>query len=132
MDMHALLDQRTDVERLVKNSNTDGLKMWIEYLQMTERRRPTFLDPAITEVMAHGVPEILGFIQDEWEAVFTGVSLVPRMFKQAVDTGSLETIKYLYSSGRLDLNMRTRSNSWSHGPLQIVIQQPRGVQDWRF
>ncbi|KAJ6087777.1 hypothetical protein N7467_006691 [Penicillium canescens] len=90
---------------------------------MTERRSPTFLNPAITEVMAHGVPEILGIIQDEWEAAFTGISLVPHMFKQAVDTGSLETIKYLYTSGRLDLNMRTSSAYWPHGPLRLVIQK---------
>ena len=123
MEMQALLDQRTDVEHLVKKSNTDGLKTWIEYLQMTERRSPTFLNPAITEVMAHGVPEILGFIQDEWEAAFTGVSLGPHILKRAVDTGSLETIKYLYTSGRLDLNMRTSSAYWPHGPLRLVIQK---------
>jgi hypothetical protein len=129
MEMQALLHQRTDVERLVKKSNTDGLKTWIEYLQMTERRRPTFVNPAITEAMAHGVPEVLGFIQDEWEAAFTGVSLGAHMFNRAVSAGSLETIKYLYNSGRLDLNMRTRSNSWSDGPLQIVIQQaPRSTR----
>ncbi|KAJ6008782.1 hypothetical protein N7522_003798 [Penicillium canescens] len=90
---------------------------------MTERRSPTFLNPAIIEVMAHRVPEILGFIQDEWEAAFTGVSLGPHMFKQAVGTGSLETIKYLYTSGRLDLNTRTSSEYWPHGPLRLVIQQ---------
>jgi hypothetical protein len=123
MEMQALLDQRTDVEHLVKKSNTDGLKTWIEYLQMTKRRSPTFLNPAITEVMAHGVPEILGFIQDKWEAAFTGVSLGRHMFKRAVDTGSLETIKYLYTSGRLDLNMRKSSAYWPHGPLRLVIQK---------
>lgn len=115
--------------RMVKKGNTDRLKAWIEYLQMTERRSPRFLNPAITEAMAYGVPEILGFIQDEWEAVFTGVSLVPHMFKQAVDTGSLETIKYLYTSGRLDLNMRTSSAYWPHGPLRLVIQHaPRSIR----
>lgn len=107
--------------RMVREGDRDGLKRWIEFLEMIDYRKVMNVNPAITEALASEIPEILGLIQDEWEAKFSNVPLVPHIFRDAVNEGSLVTVKWLCTSGRLNMNMRTSSAYWPNGPLHLVI-----------
>ncbi|OQE91606.1 hypothetical protein PENNAL_c0009G05620 [Penicillium nalgiovense] len=107
--------------RMVREGDRDGLKRWIEFLEMIDYRKVMNVNPAITEALASEIPEILGLIQDEWEAKFSDVPLVPHIFRDVVNEGSLVTVKWLCTSGRLNMNMRTSSAYWPNGPLHLVI-----------
>ncbi|OQE13524.1 hypothetical protein PENFLA_c046G03665 [Penicillium flavigenum] len=109
--------------RMVREGDIDGLKRWIEFLQMIDYRKVMNVNPAITQALASETPEILGLIQDEWEAKFSDVPLVPHIFREAVTQGSLVTVKWLCTSGRLNMNMRTSSAYWPNGPLHLVINK---------
>ncbi|KAJ6190495.1 hypothetical protein N7519_000516 [Penicillium mononematosum] len=107
-DRHnSMFDETRVTDTMAESGNDIGLKVWIEYLVKEGPMYPKLLKRTMVRGVVGGHVEVLKLVQEKYEALYGNPGWGPHMLDQAIRSGSLDAIKYLFHRGEVDAHTRT-------------------------